>query len=226
MRVRKTPRGLDGEGMNEQSFTVIDHELPDRRAAVLAAALELFERDGYGNVAISRIARTAGVAAGTIYTYFRSKEELANALYRECKLALAGELLVQGPDDDDARVEFARFWQALVTFAAARPTALSFLETHRHDIYLDDASRALTAEIDTRAAEFVRRGQRSGQIRPGPPQALVALVFGAFLGVVRAAHGGRLPADDGLIAALEDAAWGLLAAPREPDPTPHGRHPT
>ena len=34
-----------------------EHRVADRREAVLTAALELFERDGYGNVAMSRIAR-------------------------------------------------------------------------------------------------------------------------------------------------------------------------
>ena len=187
---------------------------------MLAAALELFERDGYGNVAMSRIAQEAGVAAGTIYTYFRSKDELANALYRRCKIALAGDLLEEIADDIGSRAAFGRFWRTLITFATRQPTALAFLETHRHDVYLDDESRALGAAIDARAAEFVERGQRSGEIRPGPPQALVALVFGAFLGVLRAGHDGRVPVDEALLAELEGAAWGLLAPPPEPDDLP------
>ncbi len=130
---------------------------------MLAAALELFERDGYGNVAMSRIAQEAGVAAGTIYTYFRSKDELANALYRQCKVALAGDLLEGTADDSGSRAAFGRFWRTLITFATRQPTALAFLETHRHDVYLDEESRALGATIDARAAEFVERGQRSGR---------------------------------------------------------------
>jgi TetR/AcrR family transcriptional regulator, repressor of fatR-cypB operon len=188
----------------------------DRRAAVLAAALELFERDGYGNVAMSRIATSAGVAAGTIYTYFRSKEELANALYRQAKTALAGELLGE-PTDGDARGDFGRFWRSLVEFATMQPLALSFLENHRHDVYLDDESRALGARVDAGAAEFVRRGQRSGEIRPGPPEALAALVFGAFVGLLRAGHEGRLPLDRALFVDMEDAVWGLLAPPERRD---------
>jgi len=193
-----------------------------RRAAVLAAALELFERVGYGNVAMSKIAASAGVAAGTIYTYFRSKEELANALYRECKLALAGELLDVAPDDGGARAEFGRVWRSLVTFAAAQPAALSFLENHRHDVYLDDESKALSAAIDAGAADFVRRGQRSGEIRSGPPEALVALVFGSFVGLLRAGHEGRLPVDSALLTELESTVWGLLAPPGRPHVTPAG----
>ena len=121
--------------------------------------------------------------------------------------------MLDGNSDGDARGDFARYWRALVAFATTQPTALSFLENHRHDLYLDDESRALSAAIDAGAAEFVRRGQRSGEIRPGPPEALVALVFGAFVGVLRAGHEGRLPVDDVLLAELEDTVWGLLAPP-------------
>ena len=177
---------------------------------MLAAALELFERDGFGNVAMSRIATSAGVAAGTIYTYFRSKEELANTLFRRSKIALAGELL-GAPTDGDARGDFGRFWRSLIHFATTQPVALSFLENHRHDVYLDDESRALAARIDAGATEFVRHGQRSGEIRPGPPEALVALVFGAFVGLLRAGHEGRLPVDEELLAGMEGTVWGLLA---------------
>ncbi len=183
---------------------------------MLAAALELFERDGYGNVAMSRIANSAGVATGTIYTYFRSKEELANALYRRSKTALAGELLSE-PDDGDARGGFGRFWRSLIHFATTQPVALSFLENHRHDVYLDDESRALGARIDAGAAEFVRSGQRSGQIRPGSPEALTALVFGAFVGLLRAGHEGRLTVDEQLLADMEGTVWGLLAPPGRRD---------
>ncbi len=183
---------------------------------MLAAALELFERDGYGNVPMSRIATSAGVAAGTIYTYFRSKEELANTLYRRSKLALVGQMLDE-PTDGDVRGDFGRFWRSLIHVATTQPVALSFLENHRHDVYLDDESRTLAARIDAGAAEYVRRGQRSGEIRPGPPEALAALVFGAFVGLLRAGHEGRLPVDEALLMDMEDAVWGLLAPPGRRD---------
>jgi hypothetical protein len=119
--------------------------------------------------------------------------------------------------DGDARDDFGRSWRSLIHFATTQPVALSFLENHRHDVYLDDESRALAARIDAGASEFVRRGQKPGEIRPGPPEALLALMFGTFVGLLRAGHEGRLPVNDALLADMEDTAWGLFAPRGEPD---------
>jgi AcrR family transcriptional regulator len=55
-------------------------------AAILQAARTVFLRDGYQAAKMSDIAAEAGVAPGTLYIYFDSKESLANALGDECFL--------------------------------------------------------------------------------------------------------------------------------------------
>src|SRR6476661_6120071 len=56
---------------------------PDKREAILAAALRLIARLGLHAAPMSAVAREAGVAAGTLYLYFPSKEAMINALYLE-----------------------------------------------------------------------------------------------------------------------------------------------
>src|SRR5437764_270674 len=53
----------------------------DKRDAILAAALTLIARFGLHNTPMSAVAREAGVAVGTVYLYFPSKEAMINALY-------------------------------------------------------------------------------------------------------------------------------------------------
>src|SRR5690242_12712168 len=55
----------------------------DKREAILAAALRLIARLGLHAAPMSAVAREAGVAAGTLYLYFPSKEAMINALYLE-----------------------------------------------------------------------------------------------------------------------------------------------
>jgi AcrR family transcriptional regulator len=50
------------------------------RAALIAAAREVFERDGYLDARMSDISLAAGVAAGSVYTYFDGKEEIFAAV--------------------------------------------------------------------------------------------------------------------------------------------------
>lgn len=53
------------------------------RAALISAAREVFERDGYLDARIADIAKAAGMASGSFYTYFDSKEEIFAALVEQ-----------------------------------------------------------------------------------------------------------------------------------------------
>lgn len=53
----------------------------DRRAQIREAALHVFARKGYRNTVVEDVAAEAGVAKGTVYTYFDRKEELLGAVF-------------------------------------------------------------------------------------------------------------------------------------------------
>src|SRR6266446_4197501 len=55
----------------------------DKRKRILEAAVKVFARKGYFAARVSEIARKAGVADGTIYLYFRSKEDILVKLFDE-----------------------------------------------------------------------------------------------------------------------------------------------
>ena len=56
-------------------------ENTDKRMAVIQAAMELIAENGFHGTPMSGIAKRAGVAAGTIYHYFESKDALIEATY-------------------------------------------------------------------------------------------------------------------------------------------------
>ena len=58
----------------------------EKRNAILAAATRLFAERGLAAALTSEISRLAGIAEGTLFTYFGTKDELINSLYREGKL--------------------------------------------------------------------------------------------------------------------------------------------
>jgi TetR/AcrR family transcriptional regulator, fatty acid metabolism regulator protein len=76
--------------MNEHSFMPVAAprrsaptrtEKTDKREALLRAAIETFAATGYFNAQVADVARTAGVAAGTVYLYFRGKEDLLISIF-------------------------------------------------------------------------------------------------------------------------------------------------
>ncbi|MFD0697066.1 TetR/AcrR family transcriptional regulator [Paenibacillus sp. GCM10027628] len=80
---------------------------PDKYYAILEGALKVFAEHGYHKSQVSRIAKEAGVADGTIYLYFKKKEDILTGLFQE-KL---GELVVkfnQGITDEMTAKEALR----------------------------------------------------------------------------------------------------------------------
>src|ERR687891_1976887 len=53
----------------------------DKREAILRAAISVFAHSGYFNSKVADIAREAGVADGTVYLYFKSKEEILRSIF-------------------------------------------------------------------------------------------------------------------------------------------------
>jgi TetR/AcrR family transcriptional regulator, fatty acid metabolism regulator protein len=79
---------------------------PDKPQQIVEAAIRVFARNGYYNSRVSDIAREAGIASGTIYLYFRTKEEILVTLFREKMAAFVGHLRreIAGEADPVAKI--------------------------------------------------------------------------------------------------------------------------
>ena len=75
----------------------------------MKAAVEVIVRQGLANAPMSQIAREAGVAAGTIYHYYQSKEELISELYRMMNEELSQALVENDLPEGNCKERFDRF---------------------------------------------------------------------------------------------------------------------
>ncbi|MEZ4220842.1 MAG: TetR/AcrR family transcriptional regulator [Polyangiaceae bacterium] len=186
-------------------------ERADRRAEILSAALQCFVDKGFYGTAIPEIAKRAGVAAGTIYHYFDSKEALVNALFRAWKTEVAQRVFTKFPYDASPREQFRVMFYEIMDFAREHPVAFAFIELHNHASYLDDESRTVDGNTKTFARSVIEGAQANGLLKPMDPVVLMELVFGAFVGVMRASYEGRIELTDDVIAAAERACWDAVS---------------
>lgn len=184
--------------------------ITDKRRAILDAALRVFAEGGVNGVPIPQLAKQAGVATGTIYRYFDSKERLVNELFREQKLAinqrLYGDLDLQRPP----REVFAELWQRMVTFTREAPDTYRFVELQDHRPYLDDASRTLERESLRPILAQYRTLQKRGVFRSDiRAEVLMTLVWGAFVNLIKSERDGHISLCEQDIHAARDACWAL-----------------
>ena len=180
---------------------------PDKRTAILDAALDLFVERGYYGTPVPLVAGRAGVGAGTIYRYFKSKEDLVNTLYRQVKQSLANFVLAGVKQDVPAREIFRQLWFRLADFARKYPKGFAFLELHHHGSYLDDESRAIEARILDLTRAFIMRLQVEKVVKPLAPMTLMIIVYWSFIGLSRCAQEGRIDLSDEVLAQTEQCVW-------------------
>ncbi len=93
----------------------------DKRNAILDAATRLFAERGLTAAPTSEISKQAGVAEGTLFTYFKTKDDLINALYRDIKLELADAIMSDFPRKKNVHTRLRHVWDRYVNWGIANP---------------------------------------------------------------------------------------------------------
>jgi TetR/AcrR family fatty acid metabolism transcriptional regulator len=81
---------------------------PDKPQQIIDAAVRVFARNGFYNSRVSDIAREAGIASGTIYLYFKTKDEILVTLFREKMAAFVKALRTEIAREHDPEAKIRR----------------------------------------------------------------------------------------------------------------------
>jgi AcrR family transcriptional regulator len=124
-------------------------QVVEAKQKIFSAALELFNRQGYEEVSIRKIARKAGCAPATIYNYYRDKDALYLDLLKK-GFEILFDLLTQSTCGDDPFVCLRRFAEAYFQFSQAYPYYYDIMFLYPVPKYLDyvgtEAERAAREE--------------------------------------------------------------------------------
>ena len=154
-----------------------------KRDAILRAAIDIFADRGYFNAQVADVARAAGVAAGTVYLYFKSKDDLLVSIFeRSMREDLAlGRAAVAGLDDPAERLRrLAR--GHLARLGADRNLAIVFqVELRQSTKFMERFSSTLLRDYLGLIREAIADGQRAGLFRTDiKATAAAKMLFGAL----------------------------------------------
>ena len=182
-------------------------KVADKRAAIIDAAVTLFAHRGFYGTTVPEIAQAAGIATGSIYLYFKTKEALVNVALAERKQGMFDAFVLAANGGGDRETRFRRVWRALVAYAVAHPADFQFFEMHHHAAYIEPATRAAGDRLMAVAVDFVREVAAAPLVdRPGP-EILVGLVWGALVGLLKSADEGYLRLDPQRVDAAGMVLW-------------------
>jgi AcrR family transcriptional regulator len=144
-----------------------------KRKAILDAAVDLFADRGIGYVPTSAISSAAGVAEGTLFTYFKTKDELLNELYREVRQEIDREM-AGFPFTADVRTRLRFVWDRFLDLAERSPKRLKVQQQLRSSGRLlkeSEAPNMVLKELLRASSE----GAELGGLKGASPEYLVLM---------------------------------------------------
>src|SRR6266568_4038558 len=155
------------------------------RERLVRAALELFTAQGYHETTTPQIAKKAGVAEGTIYRHFTSKQHCFNELYRTAARWAGHEGAI-------ARLFFIQ----------------------RHEDLLDDESRKTARDFRLGLESLIAQGKADGSVKAGAAEVWAGVWLGVVTLVIDRVSAKEWPDTHAGVKLALDGAWDAIAAAR------------
>ncbi len=151
----------------------------DKRERILEAAVKVFAKKGYFAAKVAEIARKAGVADGTIYLYFRNKEDILVSLFEQ---VMAGHLERARRDVAGAEGAAARLLAVaehhLRGLGANRDLAVVFqVELRQSTKFMERFTASWLQDYFALLSQIIEDGQKDGSLRPDLPRKVVTKAF-------------------------------------------------
>lgn len=167
----------------------------DKRQAILDAALDLFRNYGYRRTSMEDIAQAAGVAKGTLYLYFKSKDELFEALARQLAEQVDANVQAAAARDLEVEEKIIAILEAKLGFMycwiLSSPHAAEFIHSKQQ------LSQDVFGPVDQRFRAALARALRDGvKLGEFDPRAAGLSIEAAADTVIAAAYGAEMNAKD------------------------------
>jgi AcrR family transcriptional regulator len=168
--------------MTDQSVT------ERKRTAILDAARTIFSRKGYADTTVDDVAEEARVAKGTLYLYFKSKEELYLAALASDLRAMAAEARKEMDRVQGLRNKLRAFLRVRVEYSKSREDFLRIYLAEYGSIFVKTLHSNelihLLRENMRSVAKLFEEASSKGEIGPVPPRAAAAALFDISRGLV------------------------------------------
>src|SRR5919201_1091862 len=154
-----------------------------KRHAILRAAIDVFAERGYFNAQVADVARAAGVAAGTVYLYFKSKDDLLVSIFERGMRAAPAEGRAASAKLRDPRERLRSFARLhLGRLGRDRNLAIVFqVELRQSTKFMERFSSTLLRDYLGLIREAIEDGQRDGVFRADIKSTVAAkMLFGAL----------------------------------------------
>jgi TetR/AcrR family transcriptional regulator, fatty acid metabolism regulator protein len=156
---------------------------PDKPQQIIEAAVRVFARKGYYNSRVSDIAREAGIAAGTIYLYFKTKDDILVTLFRDKMADFVDTVRKAIAVEPDAARKVRRLVSLHFSILEENPDLAEVVqvELRQGQKFFRGASSQEIGAYFALIGSVLEEGVAEGRFRPGlPVKVATKMLFGAM----------------------------------------------
>ena len=184
------------------------------RQRLIRSALELFTTRGYHETTTAQIAKKAGIAEGTIYRHFDSKQQLVNDLYRAAQ-RWATKIVQEksrDPEAPTARAQLTAIAHALAEGAATETAIVKIGLLEPLASVLDEESRKTEREFRIALERIIAEGKAQGAVRTGAVEVWAGVWLATLSHALRKLTAGEWKPADTSVRLVIEAAWRAISA--------------
>jgi TetR/AcrR family transcriptional repressor of multidrug resistance operon len=186
---------------------IVQSEIIDKKEAILKSMLDLIKDNGFHGAPISLIARNAGVASGTIYHYFASKDDIIMELHNKIKAEMAAAMFTKESAGQAYRQQFFDGWINLCKYFIKNPASLFFHEQFNSSPYAKIAAAKNGKGSISRFNEFFQLGMDKGYLKKMEYLLIASAVFGCITATAKYHVTGRFGFKDTDLCKVANIIW-------------------
>jgi len=147
---------------------------------IFGATLQLVKEKGVAGITMGEIAKAAHIATGTLYIYFKSKDELINALFTECRKASAEMYFMNYDESKPYKTGFKTIWMNLMKFRLEHFEKSVFIDQCYHSPFITETTKQITRGMIQPLYKLVDRGKFGGYIKDADNFILLTFIVGGI----------------------------------------------
>jgi AcrR family transcriptional regulator len=147
---------------------------------IFEAILRLVEQVGLAGVSMEAVAKQAKIATGTLYIYFKSKEELLNKLYVTVKLKFSGTVSEGLEEDKPFKALFNKMCTDYLNYFLKYYPETIFMQQFANSPYFTEDTRLATKDAIKPLSKLLQRGKTEMLLKDIDPGFMVSLLHGAI----------------------------------------------
>ncbi|TYC12088.1 TetR/AcrR family transcriptional regulator [Bizionia gelidisalsuginis] len=181
----------------------------DKKQRIILTMLELVVDQGVHATPMSQVAREANVAVGTIYHYFKNKNEIIEEIYSMICRDF-GVVLIANMPDEDFKKQYEAIWLNMFYYFTENPLAFEFMEHVAVPPIITPEIRLKNVQHFVNIRDFMLSGILQKKLKHVPLRLIVQMAFGTVISAARLKFKKELPMSDIQVREALKMSWDCI----------------